>query len=71
MKLRALSRRSSAMAAVDEVVPADVLSAALHDRFRSCEEHTFARKVLSPTRQGVGRHNEAKPHGPSRMADKS
>jgi 6-phosphogluconate dehydrogenase len=69
MNLHGLSRRN--MAAVDEAVPADVLSAALYDRFRSCEEHTFAEKMLSPTRQGFGRRNEAKPHGPSRMADKS
>jgi 6-phosphogluconate dehydrogenase len=69
MNLHGLSRRN--MAAVDEAVPADVLSAALYDRFRSCEEHTFAEKMLSPTRQGFGRHNEAKPHGPSRMAGKA
>jgi hypothetical protein len=34
-------------------------------------KHTFAEKVLLPTRQGFGGHNEAKPHGPSRMADKA
>jgi hypothetical protein len=48
MNLHGLSRRSSAF---DAAVPADVLSAALYDRFRSYEEHTFAQKVLSPTRQ--------------------
>jgi 6-phosphogluconate dehydrogenase len=45
--------------------------AALHDRFRSYEEHTFAQKVLSPTRQGFGGHNEAKSHGSNRMEDKA
>jgi 6-phosphogluconate dehydrogenase (decarboxylating) len=68
MNLHGLSRRSSAF---DEAVPADVLSAALHDRFRSYEEHTFAQKVLSPTRQGFGGHNEAKSHGSNRMEDKA
>ena len=68
MNLRGLSRRSSAF---DEAVPADVLSAALYDRFRSYEEHTFAQKVLSPTRQGFDGHNEAKSHGSIRMVDKA
>lgn len=68
MNLHGLSRRSSAF---DEAVQADVLSAALHDRFRSYEEHTFAQKVLSPTRQGFGGHNEAKSHGSNRMEDKA
>jgi 6-phosphogluconate dehydrogenase len=71
MNLHGLNRRSSAMAAFDGAVPADVLSAALYDRFRSYEEHTFAQKVLSPTRHGFGGHNEAKPHGSNRMVDKA
>ena len=62
MNLHGLSRKS---------VPADVLSAALYDRFRSYEEHTFAQKVLSLTRQGFGGHNEAKSHGSNRMVDKA
>ena len=68
MNLHGLSRRSSAF---DEAVQADVLSAALHDHFRSYEEHTFAQKVLSPTRQGFGGHNKAKSHGSNRMVDKA
>jgi 6-phosphogluconate dehydrogenase (decarboxylating) len=71
MNLHGLSRTSSAMAAFDAAVPADVLSAARYDRFRSYEEHTFAQKVLSPTRNGCGGHNEAKPHGSNRMVDKA
>jgi hypothetical protein len=38
---------------------------------QSYEEHTFAQKVLSPTRQGFGGHNEAKSHGSNRMEDKA
>jgi 6-phosphogluconate dehydrogenase len=68
MNLHGLSRRSSAF---DEAVPADVLSAALRDRFRSYEEHSFAQKVLSPMRQGFGGPNEAKSHGSNRMEDKA
>jgi 6-phosphogluconate dehydrogenase (decarboxylating) len=52
----------------DDAVPADVLSAAFYDRF---QEHTFAQKVLSPTRQGFGGHNEAKSLGSNRMVDKA
>jgi 6-phosphogluconate dehydrogenase len=68
MTLHGLSRRSSAFA---DVVPADVPSAAFYDCFRSYEEHTFAQKMLSPTRQGFGGHNEAKSHGSNRMVDKA
>src|SRR5262245_5523210 len=39
--------RWTIMAAVEEAVPADVLSAALYTRFRSRQTHTFAEKVLS------------------------
>jgi 6-phosphogluconate dehydrogenase len=46
------------MAAIDEAVPADVLSAALHTRFRSRREHTFAEKILSAMRKGFGAHVE-------------
>ena len=38
-------------AAVDEAVPASVLTAALYARFRSRQEHTFADKMLSAMRQ--------------------
>ena len=34
------------MAAIEEAVPANALSAALFARFRSREEHTFADKLL-------------------------
>ena len=45
-------------AAIEEAVPADVLSAALYARFRSREEHTFAEKLLSAMRLGFGGHVE-------------
>ncbi|TXH73983.1 phosphogluconate dehydrogenase (NAD(+)-dependent, decarboxylating) [Thiobacillus sp.] len=45
-------------AAIDESVPAEVLTAALFARFRSRQEHTFAEKVLSAMRQGFGGHVE-------------
>ena len=41
-------------AAVDEAVPAEVLTAALFARFRSRKEHTFAEKILSAMRAGFG-----------------
>jgi len=44
--------------AVEEAVPADVLSAALYTRFRSRQDHTFAEKVLSAMRQQFGGHVE-------------
>ena len=45
-------------AAIEEAVPADVLSAALYTRFRSRQEHTFAEKMLSAMRFGFGGHVE-------------
>ena len=45
-------------AAIEEAVPADVLSAALFVRFRSRQDHTFAEKVLSAMRFGFGGHVE-------------
>jgi 6-phosphogluconate dehydrogenase len=53
--------RWTIMAAIDEAVPADVLSAALYTRFRSRQEHTFAEKLLSAMRQKFGGHIELKP----------
>jgi len=47
-------------AAVDEAVPAEVLTAALFARFRSRKEHTFAEKILSAMRAGFGGHREPK-----------
>ena len=51
--------RWTIQAAVDEAVPADVLTAALYVRFRSRQEHTFAEKMLSAMRQKFGGHMEA------------
>jgi 6-phosphogluconate dehydrogenase len=45
-------------AAVEEAVPADVLSSALYARFRSRQEHTFGEKLLSAMRFGFGGHIE-------------
>ena len=45
-------------AALEEAVPADVLSAALYARFRSRQQHTFAEKMLSAMRLGFGGHVE-------------
>jgi 6-phosphogluconate dehydrogenase len=46
-------------AAIEEAVPAEVLSAALYARFRSRREHTFGEKLLSAMRFGFGGHIEA------------
>jgi 6-phosphogluconate dehydrogenase len=45
-------------AAIEEAVPADVLSAALYARFRSRQAHTFGEKMLSAMRFGFGGHIE-------------
>ena len=45
-------------AAIEEAVPANVLSAALFARFRSREQHTFGEKLLSAMRFGFGGHVE-------------
>jgi 6-phosphogluconate dehydrogenase len=52
--------RWTVQAAIDEAVPAEVLSAALYARFRSREEHTFGEKLLSAMRFGFGGHVEQK-----------
>ncbi len=52
--------RWTLMAAIEEAVPADVLSAALYTRFRSRQNHTFAEKLLSAMRHGFGAHVEPK-----------
>jgi len=44
--------------AIEEAVPADVLSAALYTRFRSRQEHTYAEKLLSAMRYKFGGHVE-------------
>jgi 6-phosphogluconate dehydrogenase len=51
--------RWTVQAAIEEAVPAEVLTAALYARFRSRQEHTFAEKVLSAMRKGFGGHVEA------------
>jgi 6-phosphogluconate dehydrogenase len=45
-------------AAIEEAVPADVLTSALYARFRSRQEHTFGEKMLSAMRFGFGGHIE-------------
>ena len=52
--------RWTLMAAIEEAVPAEVLSAALYARFRSRQQHTFAEKILSAMRKGFGGHQEPK-----------
>jgi 6-phosphogluconate dehydrogenase len=45
-------------AAIEEAVPADVLTAALFARFRSRQEHSFGEKMLSAMRNEFGGHIE-------------
>jgi 6-phosphogluconate dehydrogenase len=45
-------------AAVEEAVPAAVLTSALYTRFRSRAEHEFGEKVLSAMRYKFGGHTE-------------
>ena len=45
-------------AAIDEAVPAPVLTTALYERFSSRGESDFANKVLSAMRYGFGGHHE-------------
>jgi 6-phosphogluconate dehydrogenase len=45
-------------AAVEEAVPAEVITAALFARFRSRQDHTFAEKLLSAMRFQFGGHVE-------------
>ena len=45
-------------AAIEEAVPAEVLSSALYARFRSRQEHSFGDKLLSAMRFGFGGHTE-------------
>ena len=44
-------------AAIEEAVPAQVLSAALYTRFRSRDGNSFADRMLSAMRFGFGGHN--------------
>jgi 6-phosphogluconate dehydrogenase len=52
--------RWTLQAAIEEAVPAEVLSAALYTRFRSRQSHTFAEKIISAMRKGFGGHVEPK-----------
>ncbi len=52
--------RWTIQAAIEEAVPADVLSSALYARFRSRQEHTFGEKILSAMRFGFGGHIEGR-----------
>ncbi|MDO9168164.1 MAG: decarboxylating 6-phosphogluconate dehydrogenase [Methylobacter sp.] len=51
--------RWTVQAAVEEAVPAEVLTAALYARFRSRQQNTFGEKMLSAMRQQFGGHVEA------------
>jgi 6-phosphogluconate dehydrogenase len=48
-------------AAIEESVPAEVLTASLYTRFRSRQSHNFSEKMLSAMRVGFGGHVEKKP----------
>jgi 6-phosphogluconate dehydrogenase len=69
--------RWTVAAAVEEAVPAEVLTAALYTRFRSRQEHTFAEQMLSAMRFGFGGHVEEHhpplelPGSSPRLADKA
>ena len=52
--------RWTVQAAIEQAVPAEVLTSALYTRFRSRQAHTFAEKVLSAMRKGFGGHAEPK-----------
>ena len=52
--------RWTVQAAIEESVPAEVLTASLYARFRSRLDHTFGEKLLSAMRHGFGGHVEKK-----------
>jgi len=52
--------RWTVQAAIEQAVPAEVLTAALYARFRSRQDHTFAERVLSAMRFKFGGHVEPK-----------
>jgi 6-phosphogluconate dehydrogenase len=52
--------RWTVMAAIEEAVPANVISAALYARFRSRDDHGFADRLLSAMRKEFGGHIEPK-----------
>jgi 6-phosphogluconate dehydrogenase len=53
--------RWTVQAAVEEGIPAHVISAALYARFRSRQENTFGEKLLSAMRRQFGGHAEQRP----------
>ena len=59
--------RWTSIAAIDEGVPAPVLTAALYSRFGSRNRDEFADKALSATRKQFGGHDENRT-GPAEMA---
>ncbi len=50
--------RWTVQAAIEEAVPAEVLSSALYTRFRSRRDHTYAERILSAMRHEFGGHQE-------------
>jgi 6-phosphogluconate dehydrogenase len=57
-------------AALEEAVPADVITTALYARFRSRQEHSFSDKMLSAMRFGFGGHIEGtEPVDPKSLPD--
>src|SRR5258708_6197027 len=50
--------RWTIQAALEEAVPAEVMTSAFYVRFRSRQQHTFAEKMLSAMRQKFGGHIE-------------
>jgi 6-phosphogluconate dehydrogenase len=52
--------RWTVQTAIEEAVPATVLTAALYTRFRSRIDHSFSEKLLSAMRKQFGGHVEAK-----------
>ncbi|HKE20271.1 MAG TPA: decarboxylating 6-phosphogluconate dehydrogenase [Kofleriaceae bacterium] len=52
--------RWTVQAAIDEEVPADVLTASLYTRFRSRQQHNYGEKLLSAMRKQFGGHQEPK-----------
>jgi 6-phosphogluconate dehydrogenase len=52
--------RWTVQAAIEQAVPAEVITSALFARFRSRQDHTFAEKILSAMRFQFGGHGEAK-----------
>lgn len=64
--------RWTVQAAVEEAVPAEVLTAALYARFRSRQDHTYADKLLSAMRYKFGGHVEPKSvKTPPKVAEKA